>query len=365
MRPIFRPRNSVVRECRLAVACMLLILLSSACVASSIVGRVMNRSRNQPSGGDEVILYSVDHTMVEMARAKSSHDGTFRFDTSGNFSYLIAVFHQKVSYHSKTLRGSGPVEIPVYDSAQKLAGVLNESNTFFLQPTAEAVNVTEFFVISNRSNPPRTVAGTKTFDFQLPEGAVLDSAAIQPPGTLPLRVSASACGLKNQYCIAYPIRPGTSRVRAVYHLTQPASAWITLPQQHAAKNAALMIPESSQLETRTAGVLENRGTQNGLAMYVTTKTLAGESLVFRFPSSVSRTGTRAPETASLGFTSLPSAIAQTPTSQPAPSSIPSQLSTVLVKKVLIAFLASMALMAMIAVGGNLCAHRFCVRGKQS
>jgi hypothetical protein len=141
-----------------------------------------------------VILYSVDRTMYEMARTKSRHDGSFRFESSENLRYLIAVFHQNVSYHTKILRGSEPVEIFVYDSAQEINGTRNESTTLFLQPNAGTVNVTEFFVISNQSNLPRTLAGARAFNFLLPDGAVVDSTAVQPPGTLPLRVTASACG---------------------------------------------------------------------------------------------------------------------------------------------------------------------------
>jgi hypothetical protein len=364
MRPIFRARNSAVRDCRLAIACMLLILFPSGCIASSIVGRVMNRSRHQASAGDQVILYSVERNMVEMARTKSGQDGTFRFETSGNFSYLVAVFHQKVSYHTKTMRGTGPVEIPVYDAAPEIAGLRDESNTLFVQPNADTVSITEFFEISNQSNPPRTLAGAKTFSFALPEGAVIDSTVIQPPGTLPLGVNASPCGLRNRYCVAYPIRPGTTRLRAVYHLTQPASAWITLPQRHVVKSVALMIPEPFQLETRTAGVLEGRGTQNGLSMYVTTGALTGQSLAFRFSGSASRAGTPEPGAASLRSTSLPNALAQASLTESVRDNALSKPRSVAMSQFLIAFFASLALLAMIAVGGDLYARRFCRGGKE-
>lgn len=365
MKSVFRIRNSAVRECRLAVVCMLLILLPSGCLASSIVGRVINRSRNQPSAGDVVILYSVDRTMYEMARTKSSQDGTFRFDTSGNFPYLVAVFHQKVSYHTRTLRGVEPVEVPVYDTAQRINGIRHESNTLFVRPQADAVNVTEFFVISNQSNPPRTMAGVNTFNFMLPGGAVMDSTVIQPPATLPLRINATPCGPGNHYYVDYPIRPGITRLRAVYHLKQPETAWIALPRRHVAESVALLIPESLQLETGTAGVWERRSAQSGLARYVTTGAPTAGSLAFRFSAGASHTGTGGAEAASLASTNLQSGLAQAPTSQPVRGSAPSRRRPVLPNHLLITFFTSLALMAMIAVGGNLYAHRLRGRGKRS
>src|SRR5882672_10287570 len=355
MKPIVRGRSVAVRGCRFAIGCLLLILLPAVCVGSNIVGRVMNRSRNQPSGGDDVVLYNVDRTMHEMARTKSSRDGSFRFDTSENFAYLIAVFHQKVSYHTKTLRDSKPLEIPVYDSVQSLGGLRNESNTFFLQPGTGTLNVIEFFVISNQSNPPRTLVGTKTFDFQLPQGAVLNATAIQPPGTLPLRVSATHCGRRNHYCLTYPIRPGTTRLRVVYRVKQPVSSWITLPQRHVGESVALMIPESLQLETITAGILDRRGTQNGLAMYATTGALTDGSFAFRFTDGGAHTETWA----SLLSPSLQSRLAQASVLQSVQDRTQSPPGSVLTKKVLITLLTGLALMAMLAVGGNLYAHKSC------
>jgi hypothetical protein len=361
MKPIFRGRSVAVPGCRFAIGCLLLILPPAACVGSNIVGRVMNRSRNQPSAGDDVVLYNVDRTMHEMARTKSRHDGRFQFETSVNFPYLVAVLHQKVSYHTKTLHGGDPVDIAVYDSVQKLGGLRDESDTLFVQQNSGTTNVTEFFVISNQSNPPRTLAGTKTFDFQLPQGAVLNSTAIQPPGTLPLRVSATYCGQRNQYCLAYPIRPGTTRLRVVYHMKQPATSWITLLHRNVAQSVTLMIPESLQLETKTAGILNRRGAQSGLAMYVATRALTDGSLAFRFSSGDEHTGTWA----SLVSPGLQSGLAQVSAIQSVQGRTQSQPGDVLTKKVLVTFLTGLALMAMIAVGGSVCAHRFRGRGEQS
>ncbi len=257
-----------------------LSLLTSLSAASAIAGKVMNRSRNQPAAGDDVVLYRVDRTMHEVSRTKSDAHGEFQFEGSGSAHYLVAVFHQKVSYHTSLLRGPDPVEVSVYDAVPKLAGVQEASNTLFPRAAGDLLRVTEFLVVLNQSNPPRTLSAQQPFIFRLPKGAVLESTAVQPPGTLPFLVSASGCGAREQYCIAYPIRPGTTKVRAVYHLPYSGNVSITQPLLHPVREVAWVVPESLLFETKTPGILTDRGTQNGLSTYQASSVRAGQSLTF-------------------------------------------------------------------------------------
>lgn len=127
------------------IVCLSFVLLfASAATASSIAGKVINRSRNQVSGGDEVVLYGVDQSMHELARTKSSPDGTFQFQSRGNARYLIAVFHENISYHSGVLRENGPVEISVYDTTISSKAVQEDGNTLFLENDHGALKATEF-----------------------------------------------------------------------------------------------------------------------------------------------------------------------------------------------------------------------------
>jgi hypothetical protein len=99
-------------------------------------------------------------------------------------------------------------------------------------------------------------------------------------------------------------------------------------------------------------------------MHVTTGA-AGETLAFRFSGGTSRTGTRTPEAASLGSTNLPGAVAQASELQSVRDNTLSQPRIVLTSRFLTTLLASLALIAMIAAGGNLYAHRFSARGNKS
>ncbi len=265
---------------RLFLLIALLSLLTSMSAASTIVGKVVNLSRNRPSSGDDVVLYRVDQTMHEVARTKSDAHGAFRFEGWGGSHYLVAASHQKVSYHTKLLSGTDPVEVSVYDAAPKLTGAQETSDTIFPKADNDLLRVTEFFVVLNQSNPPRTLSARQTFNFLLPRGAVLDSTAVQPPGTLPFLVSTSAYGSRDQYCIAYPIRPGTTKIRALYHLQYTGKISITPPLLRTVKEVALMVPESLNFEAKFPGIFLDRGKQNGLSVYLATNVRPGESLTF-------------------------------------------------------------------------------------
>ena len=240
------------------------LMLGSVSSASTITGTVTNLSRNKPSPGDDVVLYRVDKSMHEVMRAKTDARGTFQFEAPGVSRYLVAAIHEKVSYHTPLLSGSVPATVVVYDAVTPLAAVHESSTTLFAAREDQRLKITQFFVVSNTSAPPRTLISS--FTFQLPPGAVLDSAAVQPPDTLPFSVAVWACGGRRQYCVASPIRPGETKIRVIYHLGFHGVVPITLTLPHSVKQVLVKIPESLQLQANGQAI-RNEGHQNGLSVY--------------------------------------------------------------------------------------------------
>jgi hypothetical protein len=86
--------------------------------------------------------------------------GGFRFEGRKDAKYLVAAFHHGVSYHTGVTNGIAPLEISVFDAITALRGLHEDSDTLFFESNGSTLAVTEFLAISNRSKPPRTVAGT-------------------------------------------------------------------------------------------------------------------------------------------------------------------------------------------------------------
>lgn len=272
------PMRRIRAGALLLSACFLLLTAMPA--SAAIEGRVINSSLNQPSTGDDVVLYRVDRTMREVGRTKSDAKGRFVFEVSSGPKYLVAVFHQKISYHSGVISATHPVEISVYNSVPALGYSTEVSETLFPKVEDNTLKVTEFFVVSNQTMPPRTFTGKQTFSFRLPKDATLDSTAVQPPATLPLYVAAAACGVRGQYCIAYPIRPGTTRIRSVYHLPYSGNVSIATRLLHSVGEVALMIPGALQLDSKFPDNFASSGVRDGVTRYVATNLHPGQSVSF-------------------------------------------------------------------------------------
>jgi hypothetical protein len=253
--------------------------------ASAITGQIINRSTGEPAAGDEVILYRVDPAMHELERTRSDERGTFSFSNQIDTRHLIAVFHQGVSYHTHAIVGSAPVELSVYDAVPVLKSVRLDSDTLFFESGTNTLTVTEFFVLSNRSDPPRTLAAKTTFDFALPQQGSLESVAVQPPETLPFRTNALPAELRGQYRISYPLRPGVTTLRVVYHVPYSGRVSVTPVLLHPVAAMALMVPTTMRLVSpgRTGFAYQNEET--GLAKFVATNLRRGASPTFELSGS--------------------------------------------------------------------------------
>jgi hypothetical protein len=241
------------------------LMLGSVALASTITGTVVNLSRNKPPSGDDVVLYRVDKSMHEVTRAKTDVHGAFRLEAPAGVKYLVAAIHDKITYHTSLLMGSGRAKVLVYDAVSRLAAVHESSSTLYPELEGSWLKITQFFVVSNLSVPARTL--NTPFSFELPQSAVLISAAVQPPGTLPFLIKASACGGRDRYCITSPIRPGETRVRVIFRLGFHAGVPIALPLLHPVDQVLVKIPESLDLQSNALAVFRNHGSQNRLSIY--------------------------------------------------------------------------------------------------
>ena len=227
-----------------------------------------------------MVLYRIDQTMHEEQRTKSDARGDFHFESQEKSRYLIAVDHQGVSYHSKTMSLPATAEVAVYDSAQALKNIHVDSDTLFFEADSARLNVTEFFVLSNQSNPPRTLSAAETYNFSLPRRAVLSSVLVQPPETLPLRVSALRRGGDGRYAVSYPIRPGVTRIRIMYSLPYSGKISIAPRMTRNTGSMALMIPETMDIAWSNADAFVYNGKQNGLLVYTRSPVSIGASIGF-------------------------------------------------------------------------------------
>lgn len=241
------------------------LTLGSTSPASTITGTVMNLTRNTPSAGDDVVLYRVDKSMHEVARAKTDARGTFRFQGPNGSPYLVSAIHERISYHTPLLRQAGSATVFVYDAVPRLAAVHESSITLFPARESQSLTITQFFVVSNASIPARTL--NTPFSFRIPARATLDSTAVEPPGTLPFLARVSTCGGRDQYCIESPLRPGDTRIRVIYHFDFSAGVSVVLPLPPSVNQVLVKVPASLHLRAKAHTALRNQAQKDGLSIY--------------------------------------------------------------------------------------------------
>jgi 5-hydroxyisourate hydrolase-like protein (transthyretin family) len=231
---------------RVAGIAALFVAFTGFASAESITGTVINKTTNKPAAGDDVVLIRLAQGMQEAARTKTDSRGRFTLDVPDAGMHLVRVTHDKAAYFRPAPPGTQSVEVEVYNAAAKVDGVTAEADVMRLQTDAsgKALDVVENFFVKNDSNPPKTQFSSKSFEFYLPAGAVIEGSAALAPGSMPVKASPMPLGDPNHYAFIFPIRPGETRFQITYHLPYSGSLKLTPRVTMPTDTVAVMMPKS-------------------------------------------------------------------------------------------------------------------------
>lgn len=201
-------------------------MFAPAVQAVEIVGRVTNRTTNQPVAGQEVTLLAMRGGMLALDARDTDGAGRFRFVVAANpnENFLVRVAYRGVNYHQPALLTGGDrieANLDVFDTADDPGGIVLESHVFFLEPHEGHVRVSELYVFNNRSSPPRTyeasLSASSLLTFRTPADAGEDvRAMVAGPGGMPLRQQPQPGDRPGTWTVDYALRPGASRVGFSY-----------------------------------------------------------------------------------------------------------------------------------------------------
>jgi len=202
----------------------LAILLSLATAYAAVDGTVTNRTTGKPQAGVTV-------TLSKLSQAGPEAVGTAKTDAQGRFSidqalaqqpYLLQAAWQGVTYNHMLQPGApaSGVALDVYDSSAKAGAMQIAQHMVLLEPGAGGqMNVSEAFILENTGTTTYNDPAAGTLKFFVPEGAndSLHVNATEPQG-LPLETPPDALKQKGAYKLAFPIKPGESRIDITYTL---------------------------------------------------------------------------------------------------------------------------------------------------
>ncbi len=256
--------------------------------AATISGTVVDRTTGKPASGDTAVLLDLQSGMQESARTAIDAKGHYSFNVPDNAGmHLVRVDHDKASYYGPVPPNTTLVNIDVFDVAPKVDGLHLYADVSRFETDPQGLSVTESYFIRNESKPPKTQLSAHSFDFYLPQDAILEGATATGPGGMAVSSAPVPMGDKGHYGFIFPIRPGETRFQIGYRLaysgTAKLQAHVTLP----AENIAIMLPKSMTFDGGSSfqplgGEASGPGTQTFLA----TKVQPGTPLAF----TVSGTG---------------------------------------------------------------------------
>jgi len=275
--------NSLPPRNRFLTVIFGLLLAGVSVHAATITGTVTNKTNEKPSAGDSVVLVDVQAGMADAASATTDAHGHYSLQTPGNGTYLIRVNHQGGTYFIAAPQ-SGPGDVTVYDVAAKVDGVTLDADMILAEAAGGMVRVQEHFLVRNTSLPPKAQFSSNTFEFVLPEGAVLDGASATRPGGMATNTRPIPLGQKQHYAINIPIQPNKGDKETLfevqYHLNYNGKYTFIAQPQMPADNLVVYLPKGINFNPAKGVDFQTSQEDPRVQTYVTKNVRAGQAVAF-------------------------------------------------------------------------------------
>ncbi|HUJ22034.1 MAG TPA: hypothetical protein VLX58_10955 [Bryobacteraceae bacterium] len=204
-------------------------LLSASWAFGAIDGKVINQTTGKPQAGATVTLYKLGQAGPEQVESvKSGANGIFHItqDAQGPGPRLVQAAYDGVTYNHMLPPGSpsNDVTVDVYDSSKQPGDAKVSQHMVLLEPARGELMVSEWYLFRNGGKTTYNDVDGGTLKFYLPpatNGAVKINATA--PQGMPVPQSADKTSKANVYKLAFPIKPGETRIDLTYTLpfTQP------------------------------------------------------------------------------------------------------------------------------------------------
>ncbi len=232
-----------------------LLLATLSAAAQNITGTVTNGTTGKAAVGEEVTLLSLSQGMQEIGNTKTDAQGHFSFPAPKDQGpHMVRVTHQGVGYFPQSgplMPGSTTAELTIYDSAKKIDGLSQTVEVDRLQSDGKQLEGVTLYAITNKSQPPRTLADEKgTFEILLPEGADVESAQAKGPGGQPISVEAQPGSQKGHFFLSYPLRPGETQFQVAYHVPYSGQASFSPKVFRDVQHFVVMLPKGMSFSAK-------------------------------------------------------------------------------------------------------------------
>ncbi len=193
-------------------------LVPGAALAFGIHGTVVNGTTGKPAGLVTVAVIDPRQGMATEEEIKTDAQGRFAAeDLNDKISiYLLQVNYKGVTY-TEMVRPSGEervhVELEVYETTTEWDDVRVSIPHLMMRRSHDTLTVDRIFMISNNTDPPRTVTGEGAgFRIYFPEERLRIASLFVTSLGIPISMSPHRTDTPGVYTIDYPFKPGQTRV---------------------------------------------------------------------------------------------------------------------------------------------------------
>lgn len=272
--------------------CAVFVAISVAANAMPVTGTVTNKTTGKPAEGDRVTLVDPSAGMADIDKATTDKNGHFTLNTQGPGQFLIRVDHQGSHYFVQAPQSPSPVNVSVYDIAEKVDGISIEANVVEIEADNGQLTIDQRYFVKNASSPPTALLSKNTFEFALPDGAVLKGASASRPTGLPTTTEPEKLNQKGHYTInSIPIEPNQGNKETVYdiqyQLPYNGKYTFTTKQLTLADNIILIMPKQITFKADGDAAYQTIPEDPRVQTYAIKGAKAGQNLGF----TISGTGT--------------------------------------------------------------------------
>jgi hypothetical protein len=199
---------------------VLLLLAAAMAAGAHVDGVVINATTGKPQAGAPVTVFTLGGGAPEAAgTVKSDEQGRFSVEVELSGMGYVQATHDGIVY-TQMLQPGAPrsgVQLSVYEVVKKTAPAKIAQHMILLEPSPQHLTVSETFFLQNEANTTYHDPQNGSFVFYVPDGV---QGELRVNGTAPqsfaLQYTAEPTGRKGWYKVAFPVKPGESRLDVTY-----------------------------------------------------------------------------------------------------------------------------------------------------
>jgi hypothetical protein len=239
----------------------------TALAADTITGTVRDETTGQPAVADDVVLLRLGQGMQREAWTTTDAQGAFTLNLAlPDDQHVVRVLHQGVNY-DRTVNGAGPLRMIVYDAVTRIPGLSGTIGIAQIESDGKLMKVTEMYAISNSSSPPVTQSRPDNFEIAVPEMAAFESVEVRSGAGMWVRIApAPVKGHVGTFSIDFPIRPGDTLLKSVYHVPYQAPTTLHLKLPYPITNFGVMHPPSMSFTALRRDTFRSPGLAGGFRL---------------------------------------------------------------------------------------------------